>query len=336
MNLTVLALLAALGAPTLPIVAPEPGPTPGPPSSTSTPAYLQKVAPAVVGIRTQVPLDRPSALTLGPLRSGSGVIFDPAGYVVTVGYILTDAATIRVSLRDGRVVPARLVGLDQEQGFGVIKLEGDGPWPAAPLGDSSVVAVGSPVGTIGVDSDNDLLFSQGSVREIRSFTGYWEYLLDRAFIVQPYNPSFGGSPLVNTQGEVIGVTSLRLGEPPHVNLAIPIEHFVAVKDELIREGRVKSRRVRPWIGLYTAAAEEGLVVAGASPAGPAIEAGFERGDVIVRVNGEKVESQEDFYRKLWRTEVGQEVTIVVLRESRFHVITLRPIDRYRLLSLPGE
>jgi S1-C subfamily serine protease len=310
--------------------------TPGPPSSISTPAYLQKVAPAVVGIRTQVPLDRPSALTLGPFRSGSGVIFDPAGYVVTVGYILTDAATIRVSLRDGRIVPARLVGLDQEQGFGVIKLEGDGPWPAAPLGDSSVVAVGSPVGTIGVDSDNDLLFSQGSVREIRSFTGYWEYLLDRAFIVQPYNPSFGGSPLVNTQGEVIGVTSLRLGEPPHVNLAIPIEHFVAVKDELIREGRVKSRRVRPWIGLYTAAAEEGLVVAGASPAGPAIEAGFERGDVIVRVNGEKVESQEDFYRKLWRTEVGQEVTIVVLRESRFHVITLRPIDRYRLLSLPGK
>jgi S1-C subfamily serine protease len=54
------------------------------------------------------------------------------------------------------------------------------------------------------------------------------------------------------------------------------------------------------------------------------------------VNGEKVESQEDFYRKLWRTEVGQEVTIVVLRESRFHVITLRPIDRYQLLSLPGK
>jgi S1-C subfamily serine protease len=264
------------------------------------------------------------------------VIFDPAGYVVTVGYILTDAATIRVSLRDGRIVPARLVGLDQEQGFGVIKLEGDGPWPAAPLGDSSVVAVGSPVGTIGVGNDNDLLFSQGSVREIRSFTGYWEYLLDRAFIVQPYNSSFGGSPLVNTQGEVIGVTSLRLGEPPHVNLAIPIDLFVAVKDELVREGRVKSRRVRPWIGLYTATAEEGLVVAGASPVGPAIEAGFERGDVIVRVNGEKVESQEDFYRKLWRTEVGQVVTIVVLRESRFHAITLRPIDRYRLLSLPAK
>ena len=336
MNLTAFALLAALAAPILPIVAPEPGPASGPPSSTSAPVYLQKVAPAVVGIRTQVPLDRPSALTLGPVRSGSGVIFDPAGYVVTVGYILTDAATIRVSLRDGRIVPARLVGLDQEQGFGVIKLEGDGPWPAAPLGDSSVVAVGSHVGTIGVGNDNDLLFSQGSVREIRSFTGYWEYLLDRAFIVAPYNPSFGGSPLVNTQGEVIGVTSLRLGETPHVNLAIPIEYFVAVKDDLVREGRVKSRRVRPWIGLYTVAAEEGLVVAGASPAGPAIEGRFERGDVVVRMNGEKVESQEDFYRKLWRTEVGQEVTIVVLREARFHVITLRPIDRYQLLSLPGK
>jgi S1-C subfamily serine protease len=336
MSLTALALLVALAAPTLPIVAPESGPPPSPPISTSVPSYVQRVAPAVVGIRTQVPLDRPSALTLGPLRSGSGVIFDPAGYIVTVGYIVTDAAAIRVSLRDGRIVPARLVGLDQEQGFGVIKLEGDGPWPAAPLGDSSAVGVGHAVATIGVGDDNDLVSSQGSIREIRSFTGYWEYLLDRAFIVAPYNPSFGGSPLVNTQGEVIGVASLRLGEPPSVNLAIPIELFVAVKDELIKEGRVKSRRVRPWIGLYTVPAEQGVTVAGASPAGPAIEAGFERGDVIVRLNGEKVESQEDFYRKLWRTELGQEVSIVVLRESRFQVITLRPIDRYRLLSLPQK
>jgi serine protease Do len=99
---------------------------------------------------------------------------------------------------------------------------------------------------------------------------------------------------------------------------------------LLREGRVKSRPPRPWLGLYTVEAPEGLVVAGASPSGPAIDAGFERGDVIVRLNGEKVESQEDFYRKIWKTEIGKEASIVVLRDEKLQVIRVRAIDRHAL------
>jgi len=101
-----------------------------------TPAYVERVQPAVIGIGVRVPLDRPSALTLGPVRSESGVIFDPAGYALTVSYVLSDAEIIQVVLRDGRVVPGKLVGVDLEHGLGVLKLEGEGPWPFAPLGDS--------------------------------------------------------------------------------------------------------------------------------------------------------------------------------------------------------
>ena len=305
-------------------------------SPPSYPSYVLQVQPAVVGIRVRVPHDRPSALTLGPERWGSGVIFDPAGYVLTVSYVLLDAEMIQVALRDGRVVSAKLVGLDLESGLGVIKLEADGPWPAAPLGDSSKVAVGEVAATIGVDDDNDLVVTQGSVQEIRSFAGYWEYLLDRAFVVVPYNQAFGGSPLVNVRGEIIGITNLRLGEPPYVNLAIPIEYFSASKDELISKGRVLSRPPRPWLGLYVVPGDEGVLVAGASPLSPARQAGFQRGDVIVRINGEKVGSQEDFYHKLWQTALGQEVSLVILRESRFQVITVRPIDRYELLRPTGK
>lgn len=322
--------LAVWGAPT------ESEPKLNPSTPSTLPAYVQRVQPAVVGIKVQVPLDRPSVLTLGSERWGSGVIFDPAGYAVTVSYVLLDAGIIQVSLRDGRVVPARLVGLDLEHGLGVIKLEGDGPWPAATLGDSSKVAPGEPTGTIGVDEDNDLVVSQGSVKEIRSFTGYWEYMLDRAFVVAPYNPAFGGSPLVNVQGEIIGIVSLRLGERPFVNLAIPIEHLTSSRGELISKGRVLSRRPRPWLGLYTMPVMEGVVVAGVSPIGPARQAGFQRGDVIVRVNGEKVGSQEEFYRKLWQTQVGQEITVVVVRESRFHPITVVPADRYQFFRTTGK
>ncbi len=326
----ILSLLVALSVPQAPLTIPkEPELGSNPLKPSILPSHVQRVQPAVVGIKVRVPMDRPSVLTLGAERWGSGVIFDPAGYALTVSYILLDAAMIQVALRDGRVVPAKLVGLDLESGLGVIKLEGDGPWPAASLGESSTVVVGQATATIGVDDDNDLVVTQGSVQEIRSFAGYWEYMLDRAFVVAPYNPAFGGSPLVNVQGEVIGITSLKIGEHPSVNLAIPIELFTASKDELIGQGRAVSRRPRPWLGLYTVPTGEGVVVAGTSPIGPAKQAGFQRGDVIVRVNGEKVESQEEFYRRLWQAQVGQEITIVVLRESRFQVIAVRPIDRYQ-------
>jgi len=161
-------------------------------------------------------------------------------------------------------------------------------------------------------------------------------MIDRAFVVALYNPAFGGSPLVNVQGEIIGVTSLRIGERPFVNLAIPIELFTASKDELISKGRVLSPPPRPWLGPYTVPAEDGVVVAGVAPIEPASQAGFQRGDVIVRVNGEKVESQEEFYRRLWQTQVGQEGTLVVLRESRFQVITVGPVDRYQHSRTTGK
>ena len=102
------------------------------------PTQVRRVEPAVVGIRVEVEAGRPSAATLGTERAGSGVIFDgDQGYVLTVSYLLLDAARIQVSLRDGRTVPARLIGLDLEAGVAVARLEGAGPWPAATLGDSA-------------------------------------------------------------------------------------------------------------------------------------------------------------------------------------------------------
>jgi S1-C subfamily serine protease len=300
------------------------------------PSYVQKVLPAVVGIKVEVPRDRPSAVILGSERWGSGVIFDPAGYVLTVSYVLLDADRIQVALSDGRKLPARLVGLDLEVGLGVIRIEGPGPFPAAQLGDSTGVGVGQLTATVGMDDDGDLVVTTGSVLAIRRFAGYWEYMLDRAFIVAPYNPSFGGSPLVNERGEVIGIVSLRLGERALVNLAIPIEKFLPGRDELIREGRVVSRKPRPWLGLYTVQADDGVIVAGVSPVGPARSAGFRQGDRIVRLNGDPVESQEEFYARLWQTQPGQEVTVVVVRESRFHAITIRSADRYQFFHTRGK
>jgi len=331
------ALLAAvllLALPALLVAAPKGGaPRPDPDRISSLPSHIERVAPSIVGIHVEVPPDRASAATLGAERSGSGVIFDQAGYALTVSYVLLDAAWISVTLRDGRKVPAKLVGLDLESGLGVVKLDGPGPWRAATLGDSTRMAVGDVTGTVGLDGDGTLVAVPGRVREIRPFAASWEYMLDRALVVAPYSPAFGGAALVDAMGAVVGITSLRLGEAPFVNLAVPIEQFVNGKEELIAKGRVESRRPRPWIGLYTRElAGGGVVVAGVSPIGPARAAGFRPGDVIVRVNGAEVSSQAEFYRRLWLGLVGQDVQLVVMREARLEAITVRPVDRYRLLT----
>ena len=305
---------------------------PDPRQMSALPSYLSRVEPAVVGVRVEVGRDRPSARTLGAERWGSGVIIDgAAGHALTVSYVLLDAERIEVALRDGRRAPARLVGLDLEVGIGVIKLQGPGPWPAAALGDSSRVRAGDVVGTIGVDDDGGLVAMPGRVDAVRPFAAAWEYMLERAFIVSPHNAAFGGAALVDAEGKVVGVTSLRLGEAPHVNLAIPMEAFLPGKDELLAKGRVASRRPRPWLGLYTMSHEGvGVVVTGVAPAGPAREAGFRPGDVIVQVDGEKVATREEFYARLWQASVGQDVHLVVQRDSGVEAISVKAADRYRV------
>ena len=337
-RLVVLALLLVPLAPALLPAAPREGqPRLDPRQLSALPSYVQRVEAAIVGLSVEVPRDRPSALTLGAERRGSGVVFDPAGYALTVSYVLLDAARVEATLRDGRKVPARLVGLDLEVGVGVVKLEGPGPWPAAALGDSTKVAAGDVVGTVGLSDEGRLSAMPARIEEVRSFTAAWEYMLERAFVVAPANPAFGGAALVDSAGAVIGVTSLRLGEAPHVNLAIPIEKFLPGKDEILAKGRVASRRPRPWLGLYTVSVEgAGVVVSGVSPAGPARSAGFRRGDLIVRLNGEKVSSQEQFYRRLWQGSLEQEVHLVVQRDTGFEAITVRPADRYRFFRTTGR
>ena len=306
-------------------------PRPDTPSADGTPAFARRVAPAMVGLRVEASPDAPSSANLGAERAGSAVIFDPAGYALSVSYLLLDAERIEVTLRDGLTVPARLVGLDLETGVGVIKLSWAGPWPAAPLGDSTRVTVGDSAGTLGVRDGGELVAVEARVRAVQRYTASWEYMLDRAFVVAPANPAFGGGALVDGTGAVVGITSLRLGERPFTNLAIPIEKFLAGRDELLATGRVSSRGARPWLGLYTdTLAGRGVVVLGVNPVGPAGPAGFRRGDIILTLAGRAVASQEEFYARLWETRIGEPVEVLVQRESGRATLTVRPVDRYRL------
>jgi S1-C subfamily serine protease len=317
----------AAAAPSLPERRPHPRDLP------ALPSYVQRVEPAIVGLSVRNAEGALSSARLGKERFGSGVLFDARGYVLTVSYLLLDAVAIEARLRDGRKVPARVVGLDLETGLGVVRLEGAGPWPAAALSHSTEVVVGTRTATVGVDEDGDLVPVPGAIHAIQRFSASWEYMLERALIVAPASPQWGGSAVVNDRGEVIGIASLQLGEAPHVNLAIPTETFLPVQDELIATGRIASRPPRPWLGLYTVDVRDGLVVSDVSPVGPAARAGFLKGDHILRVDGAAVASQEEFYTRLWARRAGDRIEVVVQRRDRVHVIAVTAIDRHTLYRI---
>jgi S1-C subfamily serine protease len=302
-----------------------PGPRLEPGRAAEVPTAIARANPAIVGIRAQIPRDRPSAATLGTDRWGSGVLIDPEGLALTVGYVVLEAPALEVVLADGRTVSGRVVGHDFESGLAVIRLAGPGPYPAAAVGRSAPLGSGQPVFVVGMTSERRVVGLAARVTAIRPFVAYWEYMLERAVLVAPVHPAFGGAALVDPDGAVVGVVSLRLESE---NLAIPIDLFPPVRDALIAQGR-PARPPRPWIGVRAVAMNGGVLIAGVSAVGPAQAAGLREGDVIVRLNGDRVADLDDFYRRLWRVPVGEGVELIVHRAGRLETIVVRPDDRHR-------
>jgi S1-C subfamily serine protease len=319
------ALLVAVGAG----AAPRPSaPRLDPGAAQEVPTAVSRVSPAVVGIRARISEDRPSVAALGAERWGSGVIIDPDGTILTVGYVVLEAAALEVVLVDGQTRAARVLGHDFESGLGVIRVSGGGPYPVVPLGQSASVAVGQPVAIVGMVQDGRVVGAPGRVTGVRSFVAYWEYMLDRALIVAPLHAAFGGAALVDPDGVLLGVVSLRLDRE---HLAIPIDLFPPVREAVVAQGR-PARPPRPWLGVRALAMDGGVLVAGVSPAGPAHAAGLKEGDVILRLNGDRVADLADFYTKLWRTPLGRDVELTVHRGGRLETFTVRPQDRHTIFQ----
>jgi len=320
-----LALVGGAGAAAPPASAPRPEPG----AAASTPSAVTRVRAAVVGFQSLVPPDRPSAATLGEERAGSATIIDPEGLAVTVGYLVLEAARIDVTLEDGRRTTARVVGHDFESGLALIRLDPSGvPYPAARLGQSAPLAAGHPVAIVGVGPSGPAVGVMVRVTGVGPFVAYWEYLLDRAVFVAPHHPAFGGAALVDPDGALVGVVSLRL---PSGHLAIPIDLLAPARDAMVQTGR-PARPRRPWLGIRAIGVDGGIGIAGVSATGPAHAAGLRAGDVIMRVNGERVPDVESFYRRLWAQPVDQPLELGVWRDGAVVSISVRPRDRYATLG----
>lgn len=283
------------------------------------PELVSEVLPAVVSIQATIRPNHPSITVLGEERMGTGVIVDTGGYLLTVNYTVLGAETLGVTLPDGRSFPARVVAQDFESGLAVLRIP-PRDLPAVRLGSSIDIFLGQPVFLIAATGIVDRRIVAGFIAYLGEFDTHWEYMLQKAIGVTLQNPGFGGAPLFDLAGRVVGIASLNLSEVARATVAIPVELYQLNRTELLEYGRVVSRPVRAWVGAYFQPAEQGVMVAGLVPKGPAEAAGVREGDVVLAVSSCTVATRRDFYEELWKKRAGEKVLLKVLREEEVMVV----------------
>ena len=297
---------------------------------------LDRALASVVGLHSIIPPDAFSAETLGTERAGNGVVID-RGLVLTIGYLITEAESIWLHLGDGRVVEGHALGFDSVSGFGLVQALGRIDLDPVPLGCSADAKIGDRVVVGGAGGRTRSVASHIAAKQ--EFAGYWEYLLDEAIFTYPAHPNWGGTGLLSSRGELLGIGSIQLererdGKAEHVNMTVPIDLLKPVLDDLRKFGRV-NKPARPWLGMYSTEIENRVVVVGISAKGPAARAELKAGDVILAVNGEKISSQTQFYRKLWSLgPAGVDVPLTVYHEGVTFDVVLASTDRIKLLKAP--
>lgn len=290
---------------------------------------------SIVSLRAHVPDTAFTAATLGTIREGSGAVINDDGLILTIGYLITEAEEVWLTTHDERVVPAHVVGYDQETGFGLVQALGDLDLPALRLGSSNAARRGD-VGTI-INGRGDEVLTEIVAKQ--EFAGYWEYMLDEAIFTAPFHPSWGGAALLDPNNALIGIGSLRLqmlqvGDTVDINMIVPIDLLKPILDDLITTGRAQ-RQARPWLGVFSAENSNGVVVMNVADGSPAEQAGLQGGDIISELDGDEVEGLSDFYRKLWaRSPAGSEFSLRLIRGGRENWVRVKTADREDFLQKP--
>ncbi|WP_105436706.1 S1C family serine protease [Neorhizobium sp. T25_13] len=296
---------------------------------------LEKSLRSVVAVRASIPDNAFTANTLGTRREGGGVVIRENGLVLTIGYLITEAEDVWLTRQDGRVVPAHALAYDQESGFGLVQAMAPLDLPALQIGDSATATLGDPV----IFADGEGEYVRGNIVAKQEFAGYWEYLLDEAIFIAPAHPSWGGAALIDTEGKLLGVGSLRLqmsrgGEIADINMVVPVNLLKPILDDLLNRGEF-NRPPRPWLGAMSAESNGEVVVMSVTENGPAAKAGLKRGDVISEIRDGEVDGLADFYRKIWDSgPPGAEIPMRILRDGREAWLRVKSADRNDFLRKP--
>jgi serine protease Do len=270
---------------------------------------------------------------------GSGIVLREDGYILTNTHVVENADKIEVRLQDGRTFKATLRGSDPKSDVAVIKVNAKG-LPVATLADSSKTRVGEFAIAIGAPFSLDYSVTFGHVSakgRSNVIQGDEGAAMDQDFIQTDalINPGNSGGPLVNINGEVIGINTLIRGMHTGIGFAVPSSLAKEVADKLIADGRF----IRPWLGIGIRAVREdpdfaqaikgiddGVIVSSILADGPAARSSLKAGDVITAVDGQPVNTPQQLRTEIRTKKIGQPVTLDVFRGGKTIQIKVSPSE----------
>ena len=274
--------------------------------------------------------------------SGSGLIVDSDGHIVTNNHVIGDATEIEVRFSDKTKLIAQVIGKDPDTDLALLKVTADRPLPSAQFGDSSMVKVGQWVLAVGNPFGLDRTVTLGVVsgigRENMNLSRYENFIQTDASI----NPGNSGGPLFNLRGEVIGINTAIINFAQGIGFAIPSNMAKHVIEQLLAKGKV----IRGWLGvgiqpLTTELAKkfgisdgEGVLVNEVFENDPAAVAGIRPGDVIVRIDGAIVDSPNKLSRLIGTLTPGAQAKIDVIRDLKHVTLTILLTERRDAAAVP--
>jgi S1-C subfamily serine protease len=282
-------------------------------------AAAKKVMPAVVGIRTtEFKMDMIYG-TREPEGIGSGIIVDSSGYIVTNNHVADDRTDeIIVSLMDGRSFKGRIVWTDEGLDLSVLKINADG-LTAAELGDSSkliageqAIAIGNPLGLRFERSVTSGIISALN-RTIPMEGG--QFMEDLIQTDASINSGNSGGPLLNSEGKVIGINTIKVSSAEGMGFAIPVNIIIPVVKSIVEEGGFKTPSIgvtgldREIAAFYGYELDEGIYISSIDWKGPAFEAGLRKGNIIMKVSGVPVNTLTTLKQQLFSAGAGSSVTV---------------------------
>ncbi|MBF0280166.1 MAG: DegQ family serine endoprotease [SAR324 cluster bacterium] len=263
---------------------------------------------------------------------GSGAIIDEKGHILTNNHVVGGADKITVNLTDGREFDAKLVGTDPQSDIAVIKIEGDA-LPQLPLGNSDEVRVGESVIAIGNPFGLSYTITMGIVsakgRSRVGIADYEDFIQTDAAI----NPGNSGGPLINLNGEIIGVNTAifsRSGGYQGIGFAVPVNMAKQIAEELIGEGSVS----RGWLGVgiqdltpelakrFGQEKIQGSLITAVMPDSPADKSGILAGDVVLRFNGKQIQGSDHLRNETGLARPGSKVKVELIRKGKTEVVTV--------------
>ena len=282
-----------------------------------------------------VPKKMPKKFKQERVGVGTGMIIDKQGHILTNYHVAGGASKIRVTLSDGTQYDATVVGTDPKTDLGVIKISTKADLPFVTFGDSDQVQVGQWVVAIGQPRNLAQSVTQGIIsakhrRGITDPSSYQDFLQTDAAI----NPGNSGGPLLNLQGQVVGVNSAILSESggfEGIGFAIPSNMAVRIANQLIKNGKV----VRGWIGVsvqdvtgdlaksFGLQLPKGALIADVTKDGPAAKAGLKRGDVILLYQGKEIADSSALRNAVANTSPDQEETVTIWRAKKKEEIQVK-------------